>query len=70
VPGSYFFWFFGFCAWTKERRKRNAEKRRRTAEEIRCIKKHSVIDVSDSTIFTTKNKENVELLIFTPDWKV
>ena len=31
-----FFWFFGFCA--KERRKRKAEKRRRTGE-IRC---HSV----------------------------
>ena len=33
---------------------------------IDIIEKHSVIDVSDSTIFTTKNKENVELLIFTP----
>ena len=34
------------------------------------IEKLWVNDVSDSTIFTTKNEENVELLIFTPDWKV
>jgi len=32
--------------------------------------KHSVIDVSDSTIITAKDKENAEMLNFTPYWRL
>ena len=32
--------------------------------------KHSVIDASDSTIITAKDKENAETLNFTPYWKL
>ena len=49
---------------------RDGPKNAHVVDRIDIIEKHSVIDVSDSTIFTTKNEENVELLIFTPYGKV